>query len=299
VVCALLAGVLLVGDDGANTRSTSLPAVGHLLVGAALPNNADPFRLEAAAGKEFGIRRTYWNASDLQDSVAVARDDVAAGRVPLLSYKVGGWKSAARGGKDAWARRAARELASVNGTVMVAIHHEPEGDGDIKAWTRMQQRLAPFFTSRPNIAFGLVLTGYGQLYGNVRFALDQLWPQDLVVDFLGFDIYQSYGSVDKVTGEGGTRWTDLDSAYFVKLGALARSRHVAWGLAETGLTDRAFADPRGRDWFSRTAEGVARNGGTFMSYFNSHQNSGANTWPLTGAKERAFLREVAAPPDLY
>jgi hypothetical protein len=267
-----------------------------VLVGAALHDNGDPTALESEAGTHLEIRRTFWGPDSLGASVAVARADVAAGRTPLLSYKVRDWRAAANGRYDGWARSAARQLGALGGTVMVAIHHEPEGDGDIRLWTRMQQRLAPFF-DRPHLRYGVILTGYAQIYGAPRYSLESLWPTGAPIRFLGLDVYQTYGTVDRLTGAEVTRWTDLATTYFPRVEKFARSKHVAWGIAETGLTDRAFAErPSARRWFSSTVEAVSRWGGSFFVYFDSAQNSGTNTWPLHGGKRTAFLRLLDRAP---
>jgi hypothetical protein len=295
LLAAAVAGTVLLRPDG---PSAPVPptAPSRVLVGAALHDNGDPAALEQEAGTHLQVRRTYWGRDSLEASVAVARADVAAGRIPLVSYKIGDWRAAGAGRLDGWARSAARQLAAVGGTVMVAIHHEPEGDGDIRSWTRMQQRLAPFF-DRPHLRYGVILTGYAQLNGPPRYSLESLWPTGAPIRFLGLDIYQNYGTVDKDTGAEVTRWTDLGRTYFPRIEKFARSKHVAWGIAETGLTDRAFAErPAARRWFSTTVDAVSRWGGSFFVYFDSAQNSGTNSWPLHGEKRAAFLRLLGRAP---
>lgn len=292
VALALLGTVLLARA----TFEARSPQPVHFLVGAALTDNGDPSALEAEAGAHLGIRRTFWNRAKLAQSVQVARDDIAAGRVPLLSYKVHDRSGADRASVEAWARTAADQLSALGGRVMVAIHHEPEGDGDITAWTALQKRLAPLF-DRPNLEFGVILTGYNQFYGPREFSLDALWPDGAPIRFLGLDVYQSFGAVNQRTGRMKGHWTNLEHAYFKRVQAFAAQKKVAWGLAETGITDRAWRErPEARHWFATTIQGIARHGGTFFSYFDSSQNSGSNTWPLHGSKKRAFLDAVAHPP---
>ena len=295
VAVAVLAAVVLlvIGRPGDHAP----PGAVHVLVGAAEPGNGDPSALEAAAGARLGVRRTFWDADELETSVAVARADVAAGRVPLLSYKVGSWRVASEGGRDAWAGSAARQLSALGGTVMVAVHHEPEGDGDIRWWTRMQQRLAPLF-DRPHLRYGVILTGYQQFYGPAEYSLAALWPTGAPIRFLGLDIYQSYGATSRSTGLVTRRWTDLDTSYFAQAQRFCRAKGLAWGLAETGLTDEAFAEPAARHWFPDTVAALGRRGGSFLAYFDSPQNSGSNSWPLHGPKLAAFLQVLAGagPP---
>src|SRR4051794_37159615 len=78
VVSLLVAGRVAREPQGPRER---------FLVGAAQHDNGDPAPLERAAGSTLGVRRTFWKVSKLDASVAVARHDVADGRVPLLSYK--------------------------------------------------------------------------------------------------------------------------------------------------------------------------------------------------------------------
>lgn len=295
IVVGLVATLLVALTPPADSPPAAPPAEPTLLVGAAMFDNGDPAPLEEAAGRRMGVRRTFWDDTRLAESLAVAAEDVRLGRVPLLSYKVGDWTAAADGAMDQWAREAAEELSTLDGPVMVAVHHEPEGDGDITEWTRMQQRLAPFF-DLPGVEYGVVLTGYHQFYGDPAYSLESLWPEGVPIGFLGLDVYQSYGAVDEETGAVNRRWTDLDTTYFSRAEEFAASRSLAWGLAETGLTDLAFAErPEARTWFEDTARALAGRGASFFAYFNTPQNSGRNTWPLQGAKRDAFVDLVGGP----
>ena len=119
-------------------------------------------------GQQLGVRRTYWGATQVDSAVKIAKTDLAAGRLPWISFKLPyGWADMAAGKGDAWIRDLATKLSKLNGPVWLAFHHEPEGDGDIKQWTAMQARLAPIVRSTaPNVAYSIVLTGWHQLYGD-------------------------------------------------------------------------------------------------------------------------------------
>jgi hypothetical protein len=64
-------------------------ATGTLHWGCAFGNNSVPAAHEAAAGKPVGLRRTYFDlsASSIAKAIAICKVDVAAGRVPWISYK--------------------------------------------------------------------------------------------------------------------------------------------------------------------------------------------------------------------
>lgn len=259
-----------------------LPSCG-VYVGSSYQGNGDPGPLEARTSR-LGVRRTYFRADQLDYAVRVAQTDLAAGRLPWISFKFPlSWEDMAAGRGDQWVRTVATRLAQLDGPVWVAFHHEPEGDGDIHAWTRAQQHVAPIVRElAPNVAYSIVLMGYHQVFGDVQqYGVDKIWP-DTKIDILGLDTYNYYG----VDGYRAKAPTDLTARYFVPLGAWAREHGVAWGVAEMGYTNRTLAeDPQ---WLTRTFEGIEDNGGIAMTYFNSSLNS-VTDWRLdTDADFNAF-----------
>ncbi len=221
--------------------------------------------------------------------------DVAAGRIPWISFKLPyNWTKMAAGSGDAWATDLATRLAKVNGPVWVAFHHEPENDEtDITKWIRTQERLGPILRSKaPNAAFTVVLTGWNQLYGPSQFRLDAIWP-NTTVDIAGFDIYASYGT----TKNGVLRLGDpsLNDTYFAPIAAWAKKKGVAWGLAETGLNDRASKDYP--NWLRDTHRELDANGAIALSYFDTPLNSTEN-WQLSTATKRAdFVNALKLSPS--
>lgn len=259
----------------------------RITVGGTTGSNGDPTPLETKAGAIYGNRRTFWSSSakHTASSIATAKADLAQGRVPLLSYKVGDWAAVVAGGHDTWATKLAADLAALGGTIRVAIHHEPEGDGDIATWTRMQERLAPIFAAA-GIEFWICLTGWHELYGEAKYNFDALWPNTPHVTGFAVDVYQSDAKTNGAI-------TDLDAAYWAKLEAEAKKRGVKWSIWETGVSDATFAaDP---EWFTRNIAAAASRGAVDFGYFNTTLNS-ANTWrAVTGSpKEAAFLKAVTA-----
>ena len=130
------------------------------------------------------------------------------------------------------------KLAALDGPVWLAFHHEPEGDGDIKEWTRMQAHLAPIVrAAAPNVAYSIVLTGWNQFYGPSQYSLDSLWPKNTKIDLLGVDTYEKLGVVKD--GKEQTKATNWQKDYFGPFGDWAAKKGIAWGVAETGYSDRA------------------------------------------------------------
>ncbi|MBT1002477.1 hypothetical protein KIH31_07660 [Paenarthrobacter sp. DKR-5] len=276
--------------------SRGIPACG-VLVGAAVGGNSDPAPLETALGKTLQIRRTFWGPNGVDKAVTAARQDISAGRIPWLSFKLPyDWRRMADGDGDAWASSLVDRLAALRGPVWIAFHHEPEGDGQIGDWVAMQRHLAPMVhQGSQNVAFTMILTGWHQFHGDPQFSLGALWPGDGMVDLLGFDIYNEFGSLKD--GQANTTMLDLGQTYFPQISAFAGAHHTAWGLAETGLTDdAATADP---GWLEQSYTAMRRTGGVAFTYFDSSLNSNGNSWELGSGTKRnefqAILDQAAAP----
>lgn len=279
--------------NGCWVTKRGLPRCGAYL-GMAYGGNTDPTLLEQDVGR-LGVRRTYFRPDQVRYAVRTARADIAAGRLPWVSFKLPHpWWRMARGRGDRWARGVARQLGTVEGPVWVAFHHEPEGDGRIRNWRRTQQRLGPILrrTSR-NLAFTVILTGWHQLHSDGTYSLRRVWPRRTKVDVAGFDVYNAEGMVKNGSTLGPT---DMDGDYFAPLSRWAARKGVYWGLAETGYTDAAAR--RDPDWIDRTHRQLVARDGIAMAYFNSTLNSSAS-WDLSPpVKEEAFTHAMRGTPRL-
>ncbi len=265
-----------------------LPSCGSYL-GMAYGSNTDPSSLEKELGGRLGVRRTYYRADQVAGAVRTAREDLAKGRLPWVSFKFPqGWSEMASGKGDAWAKDLAAQFAALDGPVWLAFHHEPENDGDIQQWRRAQERLAPIIRSGGNnLAFTVVLTGWHQFYGPTEYSLANIWPRNVKVDVAGFDIYNSHGVVKN--GKE-LKATKMDSAYFAKIQQWAGKEGVAWGLAETGYTNKAATeDP---NWIARTHKELEKRGGVAFAYFNTSLNSIA-PWTLGNSTKLNAYRSAA------
>ncbi|HQY34565.1 MAG TPA: carbohydrate-binding protein CenC, partial [Actinotalea sp.] len=179
--------------------------------------------------------------------------------------------------------------------IWVAFHHEPENDAAIADWVAMQAHLAPIVhATSDDIAFSIVVTGWNQFYGPSEFSMANIWPGDGMVDVVGFDIYNAYGT--PLNGGINTKITDFGEKYFGQIAAFAEAHDVAWGLAETGYSNEAYdVDPA---WLARTYDQMAAAGGVAMTYFNTDLNSVAS-WPLAyGSKTAEFTSVLNRAPHL-
>jgi hypothetical protein len=281
-------------SNGCNYGTRGIPLCGALL-GASYGSNSSPRRWERSMGRGLGVHRTYYDGDTVDQAVSTARSDLRHNRVPWISFKLPySWEQMRDGRGDSWARDLAHRMSELNGPVWLAFHHEPEGDGDLRAWTAMQARLAPIVREEaPNVAYSIILTGWNQLYGNREYSLDKMWPRNTKIDLVGFDVYDKYGVPTNQRKH--VQHTDFERGYFPRFRAFARRHKVAWGLSETGQTDRSAAvNPK---WVERTYQSLSRHDGVALAYFNTTLNSVA-PWRLKGAKERAFATALRNTPTL-
>lgn len=280
-------------SNGCTYGRRGIPTCGTY-VGAAHGSNSDPASLESTIGRRLAVHRTYYTGSQVTSAVTMARNDLAAGRLPWISFKLPySWSDMAAGRGDPWARDLASRLSALNGPVWVAFHHEPETDGDIQVWRRMQERLVPIIRyGAPNVAFTVVLTGWHQLYGETQYRLSNMWPRGVKIDVAGFDVYQKYGVVKD--GVRTTKWTDFENSYYKPLSTWAANNNTRWALGETGITnDGAEARP---GWIKQAVTQMTAYGGIAFSYFDSSLNSVA-PWTLgTTTKVNSYRDAIAGTP---
>ena len=278
-------------SNGCAYSARGIPECGAYL-GQTYGSNSDPSGFEDDMGRRLGIRRTFWTGDKVESAVRTARTDLAEGRLPWISFKLPhSWAEMASGEGDAWARDLAQRLDELDGPVWVAFHHEPETDGPMDDWTRMQERLGPIMRNNAdNVAFTVIVTGWHQFYGEDQYSLQNIWPSGVKVDVAGFDIYNRLGQ------DGNTKATDLDGSYFSKIEPWAKQQGLVWGLAETGFSDKAAeVDP---DWIRRTYKELEDRGGVAFAYFNTTLNSAA-PWDLgTEVKLDAWREAQVGTPLL-
>jgi hypothetical protein len=249
---------------------------------------------EKAYGRRMGVHRTYHSASGVSAAAKQARSDVAAKRVPWMSFKVPGtWKQMAAGKYDAWALGLTKQLNAVPGPVWIAFHHEPESEGQAVAdWTRMQAHLMRIVKDHSdNIATTMIVMGYWQAMGNKpELKLPRLWPGNGLIDIIGMDPYNFYSTMSN--GQRNTKMTDL-RPWFSLFNSFAAAHGARWGVAETAYTNEAAA--KNPAWITNTFNQLVAYRGVAMSYFDTTLNNSGNSWPLlTSAKLAAHAKNVRA-----
>nr|MDQ6935044.1 carbohydrate-binding protein CenC [Actinomycetota bacterium] len=278
--------------SGCVVNRMGIPLDGSTFAGAAHGLNTDPAGLESQIGTNLGIHRTYYGPTGVDAAVRTSRADLAAGRIPWISFKLpASFPAMANGAGDAWAKGIAQKLGALNGPVWLAFHHEPEGDGDIQAWKRMQERLAPIVHANSNnVAFTVIYMGWHEVSGSSTFSLASIWP-NAQIDLVGFDPYNWYGQTGNASPP---RFNDLVDTYFKPLSAWAKRVGVPWGLAETGVSNEGEA--RDPSFISDEYLHLHQYGAVADSYFDSPHTVNVSFAISGGSKLADFGRMVRMAP---
>ena len=231
-------------------------------------------------------RRVFDQLSTYESAVTLARSEVAAGRMPILSFKIpnNDWAGAAAGNYDATLRALTAALAKVPGKVFVTIHHEPSGDGTPAAYAAMQRRVLPILSPPANVEAGVIVNGFwwsAKSQGLTDAEISQWLPADILrlSEIVAADTYQ-----------GGTTASPGENAG-VKI-----SRMSAWAT-RVGVTRLGIGEYNGLDAPSIKAAGdalLADKRFVFAAAFNSSVNNRPGVdWTLTGDRLLAFQETVA------
>jgi hypothetical protein len=274
------------GTAGSNATGcvrtvNGIPPKGHAYVGAAAGGRQSYAGLQSKAGLRLREHRAYFSAGQVKGAVRVVKADLAAKRLPWISFQVpSSWGAMANGRGDAWARDLTKRLAAVHGPVWIAFDHEPieSGRGPVQQWVRMQRHLAPIVHAHSNnIAYSVIYSSWNVTFGKSRLA--KVWP-GAGIDILGIDIYNSFGVRSH-------RMTN-PMKFIPIFRSWADSHGARWAIAESAYTQRAAnVDPR---WLDKMFNDAVTNGAAAYTYFDSSKNSVAD-WTLdTPTRLAAFKR---------
>jgi hypothetical protein len=253
--------------------------------GAAVTGN-DPTALEGQTGRKLSLYRSYMVATTpTKKFVSRATDDVANGRIPLISTKVpGGWASVAAGKQDAWLLERIRALAKVNGPVWLALHHEPTGDGAPADWVAMQQHARKLIDANSsNIALVGILNGWEFLKKGGNPGAYNM-PVGTGVDVMGFDNYNPWSPTN------GKKWLSASKV-------LSPAVTIAsWGyptlVGEYGVRTDPSQPGRAARWMTNAYDYAYKHHFVGMSYFNSALNSPDGSWVMDTERLVAFRQDL-------
>jgi hypothetical protein len=179
--------------------------------------------LEGQLGRTFDLHRSYWRWDDAQPT-AVEQDDVAHGRIPLISItpqlhdgtKVA-WAGIADGSQDAVIGAQADGLRSLGSRVILIFQHEADiarGYGTAADYVAAYRHYVAVFRAHgaSNVQFGTAFTP-----NTYATSIASWYPGDDVVDWIGADAYNFAGCAP-----GLPAWRSL---------ATAASAFYQWGSA--------------------------------------------------------------------
>lgn len=225
-------------------------SVNKVLIGMSAPANEWDARLRETGPVK--ARRLFGQLSSTSGLVTTAKNEIAAGRYPVLSFKVpnNDWSGVASGTYDAQLRTLASSLAPLPGKVFVTLHHEPAGDGTSQDFAAMQRHALPILGAPANVDAGIIANGWwwsatNQGYTDAEIAA---WlPADVLAlcDIVACDTYQA-GDETKPGEDGGVkarRFSAWASRVNVpRLGIGEYNGFTAAAIKNAG--DAILADPR-------------------------------------------------------
>jgi hypothetical protein len=283
LLAATCAGVLAACSGQSRHQHTATDLRGRrMYYGAAVP----PERLaglERAIGERLSCHRTYFVAGQENALVAQARNDVALGRVPLVSIKPpAGWAETA--GNTAWLDSLARPLSQVPGPVYLIIHHEPENDaasygtaGDFVAMQRAALHRAA--KAGTNISVVPVLSTWS--FDNSNLARQ---PEEWNVPeapIYGVDLYNPWSPTN------GAPWVSFQDRLALSL-PTAAGRPILIG--EYGCRTDPSQPGRAAEWLTAAFGHALAAKVEAMAYFDSYRNSSDASWELDAETLPVFAR---------
>jgi len=273
------------------------PKAGTLYWGAAVSGNGDPSsRHEKPSGAPLSIRRTFFQwAKSATSMVNMAKNDLAAGRLPWVSTKTPSWSEMGAGKHDAAIDKMLKALDALPGPVWLTMHHEPEGGGGknypddpagpaghLAMNKRVRQRMTALGVD--NVALVPILMSY--TWNKYSKRDPEQWWAPGVYDFLGVDHYQnSQASLENQI------WSDVR--------AWAKQKGVEIAVGEWGMrgTDAA-AGQRMQQWYNMAAGSHSDGKGARvvgLCAFDSDLNSPSGSWELAGAQLTTFHKLLGDP----
>lgn len=204
-------------------------------------------RLTDVGGKVYA-RRVFGQLSSPSTVLNLAKTAASAAEVPIVSFKVpdNDWVSAAGGKYDTQVKSAAATLATLPVKPFLAIHHEPQGDGNAADFAAMQRHLLPIIKAA-GCGAGVIVNGFWWNTGNSGSTDAEIaaWlPSDVLdlCDVVAADFYQS-SPMGEPSGSKMANMGKWATRVGVKqLGVGEYNGYTASAIKSGG--DAALADPR-------------------------------------------------------
>jgi hypothetical protein len=254
-------------------------AAGTPLIGMSSPAPLWAERVKAV-GPGLAARRIFADlGSGATSQLRLVEQALAAGMLPVISYKVGGDAAGAANGRfNAVAAQAAAKLASYDRPIAVTFWHEPHGDMTPGQYVAASKQVLPAF-KRGKLRVGPILNGW--LLDNQRATFGSYCPDELfgIWDWFGIDTYES-GTMEAPGSRKPAERVHALAKYLSR-----RGQTLPMGVGEyNGYSAKSIAD---------AGEALLS---TPNVWFGCMWNStGGVGWELTGDRLRAFKDTLADP----
>jgi hypothetical protein len=226
-------------------------------------------------------RRIFGQLDSPSNALKLASGEVAAGRMPIVSFKVpnNDWAGVAAGKYDTQLRSVTSSLAALKGKVFVTLHHEPAGDGTPADYAAMMRHALPILGAPTTVDAGPIVNGFWwskKAQGLTDAEIAQWLPSDVLrlSETVAADTYQ--GGTTANPGENAAVKIQGLSAWATRVGVKSLGIGEYNGLDAASIKaagDAVLADPR----FS------------FAAVFNSNVNNRDGvSWLLSGDRLTAF-----------
>ena len=255
--------------ESAVARGTRFPGDagrGRLFYGASVMPGLSLSALEMALDHRLTLKRSYFNATEVDDLVRQVVEDHAESRLPVVSTKLPGtWSQVASGEYDAWLHDLLGRLGGSHGPVMLSLHHEPENDAGAPGmapadWVAVQQR-AISAAAGTEITILPILMAWTFVPESLRDP-DEWWVPDARV--MGIDGYNNWSATH------GAPWVTFEE---VMAPVRAYAGAVPLVVAEYGCRTPPDDPARAATWMHDAFRYAYRNDIVGLSYFDSSLNS--------------------------
>lgn len=267
------------------------------LFGSSTPAGVTPQSLQAQLGRPLDINHSYYRWDDQVPS-AEDRADVAAGRVPLISFnaitKAGqpvSWADIASGKYDARLRQVADGLKALGKPVLFTFNHEPEND-------QVRGTPADYRAAWQHISDILAQEGASNV---VKVYVCMGWQPSTSAQ------YYPGNAVDWVAGDP-YNWADTQSQPNAKWKSFqqAATPFYDWAkttgkpimIAETGSAEDPQDPTRKAQWITDMASTLKQWPQIkAVAYFDDGAGQGGpNTWSIQSPQAMAAWRAMAQDP---
>jgi beta-mannanase len=210
---------------------------------------AEVTALESEVGRTLDIVNHFYTYNQAVGSTGEVQD-IAAGRIPMITWGATSTRSINNGSQDAYIRQQANRIKALGGTVFLRYFHEPEGDyrgtmvqsaaAYITAWKRAQNIFRTAGVT--NVVWVWCTTAYSFRVTPTRDPRT-FYPGDAFVDWIGADGYNF------APGKPGAKWNSFTTV-FSRWYSWAAQRPKPLMAAEYGVMEDTSQPTRKAGWYN-------------------------------------------------